>query len=97
YMHSVTDNSFFRYHDFTECMVILFLLLVLFFKAFATCFTICSGGNGGNFAPSLFAGGTLGFLFAIICQQLGFKEVPINNLVLVGMAGAMSGVLYAPL
>lgn len=96
-IHYVIDNSFFRYIDFKEWMVILFLLLVLFFKAFATSFTIFSGGNGGNFAPSLFAGGTLGFLFAIICQQLGFKEVPINNLALVGMAGAMSGVLYAPL
>src|SRR5690606_15690776 len=53
--------------------------------------------NGGNFAPSLFAGGTVGYLFAIICQQLGFTEVPVTNLVLVGMAGAMSGVLYAPL
>ena len=39
----------------------------------------------------------MGFLFAIICQQLGFTEVPVTNLVLVGMAGAMSGVLYAPL
>jgi CIC family chloride channel protein len=66
-------------------------------KAFATSFTIFSGGNGGNFAPSLFAGGTVGYLFAIICQQIGFTEVPITNLVLVGMAGAMSGVMYAPL
>jgi CIC family chloride channel protein len=29
--------------------------------------------------------------------QLGMTEVPINNLVIVGMAGVMSGVLYAPL
>lgn len=73
------------------------LLLVLLFKAFATSFTIFSGGNGGNFAPSHFAGGTLGYLFAVICQQLGFSETPVDNLVLAGMAGAMSGVLYAPL
>jgi CIC family chloride channel protein len=45
----------------------------------------------------LFAGGTAGFLFAVVCQQIGFKEVPVTNLVLVGMAGAMSGILYAPL
>jgi CIC family chloride channel protein len=66
-------------------------------KAFATSFTIFSGGNGGNFAPSLFAGGTVGYLFAVVCQQIGFTEVPVTNLVLVGMAGAMSGVMYAPL
>jgi CIC family chloride channel protein len=66
-------------------------------KSFATSFTIFSGGNGGNFAPSLFAGGTVGYLFALVCQQIGFTDVPVTNLVLVGMAGAMSGVLYAPL
>lgn len=77
--------------------MIIFLILVLVLKAFATPFTIFSGGNGGNFAPSLFAGGTAGFLFAVVCQQIGFKEVPVTNLVLVGMAGAMSGILYAPL
>jgi len=64
---------------------------------FATSITIYSGGNGGNFAPSLFAGGTFGYLFAIICTQIGFKDVPVINLIIVGMAGTMSGVLYAPL
>ncbi|HEY2583741.1 MAG TPA: chloride channel protein, partial [Mucilaginibacter sp.] len=52
---------------------------------------------GGNFAPSLFAGGTMGYLFAIICNLVGLPQVPIINLTIVGMAGVMSGVLYAPL
>jgi len=93
----IMENSLFRYFEIKSLTVIVFLVLVLILKAFATPFTIFSGGNGGNFAPSLFAGGTAGFLFAIVCQQLGFKEVPVTNLVLVGMAGAMSGILYAPL
>lgn len=95
--NSIIENSLFRYFDIREWTIIVFLVLVCLLKAFATSFTIFSGGNGGNFAPSLFAGGTVGFLFAVICQQIGFKEVPVSNLVLVGMAGAMSGVLYAPL
>jgi len=93
----IIENSLFRYFEFKNFTIIIFLILVLILKAFATPFTIFSGGNGGNFAPSLFAGGTAGFLFAVVCQQLGFKEVPVTNLVLVGMAGAMSGILYAPL
>ncbi len=93
----IMENSLFRYFEIKSLTVIVFLVLVLILKAFATPFTIFSGGNGGNFAPSLFAGGTAGFLFAVVCQQLGFKEVPVTNLVLVGMAGAMSGILYAPL
>ncbi|SHF60456.1 chloride channel protein, CIC family [Chryseobacterium arachidis] len=95
--HRIIENSFFRYFEIKNFTIIIFLVLVLLLKAFATSFTIFSGGNGGNFAPSLFAGGTVGYLFAIICQQIGFTEVPVTNLVLVGMAGAMSGVMYAPL
>lgn len=95
--HQIIENSLFRYFEIKDLTIIIFLILVLLLKAFATSFTIFSGGNGGNFAPSLFAGGTVGYLFAIICQQIGFTEVPITNLVLVGMAGAMSGVMYAPL
>lgn len=93
----IIENSFFKYFEIRDFTIIIFLVLVLLLKAFATSFTIFSGGNGGNFAPSLFAGGTVGYLFAIVCQQLGLSEVPVTNLVLVGMAGAMSGVLYAPL
>ncbi|OCA72191.1 chloride channel protein [Chryseobacterium artocarpi] len=95
--HSIIENSFFRYFEIGEWTIIIFLVLILLLKAFATSFTIFSGGNGGNFAPSLFAGGTLGYLFALVCQHIGFEDVPVTNLVLVGMAGAMSGVLYAPL
>ncbi|WP_288441935.1 chloride channel protein [uncultured Chryseobacterium sp.] len=95
--YSIIENSFFRYFEIGDWTIIIFLVLVLLLKAFATSFTIFSGGNGGNFAPSLFAGGTLGYLFALICQHIGFTDVPMTNLVLVGMAGAMSGVLYAPL
>ncbi|WP_068943284.1 chloride channel protein [Chryseobacterium timonianum] len=95
--HSIIENSFFRYFEIGEWTIIVFLVLVLLLKAFATSFTIFSGGNGGNFAPSLFAGGTLGYLFALVCQHIGFTDVPVTNLVLVGMAGAMSGVMYAPL
>lgn len=95
--YSIIENSFFRYFEIGDWTIIIFLVLVLLLKAFATSFTIFSGGNGGNFAPSLFAGGTLGYLFAVVCQHLGFTDVPVTNLVLVGMAGAMSGVLYAPL
>ena len=95
--HSIIENSFFRYFEIGEWTIIIFLVLILLLKAFATSFTIFSGGNGGNFAPSLFAGGTLGYLFSLICQHIGFEDVPVTNLVLVGMAGAMSGVLYAPL
>lgn len=96
-INSVIHSSFFRYFEIEQWTIIVFLIFVCLLKAFATSFTIFSGGNGGNFAPSLFAGGSVGFLFAVVCENLGFSNVPVTNLILVGMAGAMSGVLYAPL
>jgi CIC family chloride channel protein len=71
-------------------------------KSIATSVTIFSGGNGGNFAPSLFVGAHLGFCFASLVN-LGSKyapwlgKIPVSNFTLVGMCGILSGVLYAPI
>ena len=96
-IHTIIQHSFFGYIGFNKLIIIIFLSLICIFKVFATSVTIFGGGNGGNFAPSLFAGGTMGYLFAIICTQVGLSDVPEINLIIVGMAGMMSGVLYAPL
>lgn len=90
-------KEIFRFFNSPDLVVIGFLILTLLFKAVATSVTLNSGGNGGNFAPSLIAGGLLGFLFGFILTVIGVENVPIANLMLVGMAGVMSGVLYAPL
>jgi CIC family chloride channel protein len=71
--------------------------LVMLFKVFGAAFTIGGGGNGGNFAPSLFVGAYLGFAFATLLQLLGFHDIPVSNLTIVAMAGILSGVVYAPL
>jgi CIC family chloride channel protein len=65
-------------------------------KVYATSITIGSGGNGGNFAPSLFVGSYLGFVVATFFNQIGFK-LPVSNFTLVGMAGILSGLFHAPL
>jgi CIC family chloride channel protein len=94
---TILQNSFFGYFPPQSWMLLVFTGCVCLLKAFATSITIQSGGNGGNFAPSLFAGGFLGFFFAMLCSQIGFTDVPVTNLVIVGMAGVMAGVMYAPL
>ncbi|GAA4312023.1 chloride channel protein [Compostibacter hankyongensis] len=77
--------------------VLVFVGLICLAKVFATTVTISSGGNGGNFAPSLFAGAFLGYCFAYALSMAGWVELPIANFAIVGMAGAMSGIMYAPL
>jgi CIC family chloride channel protein len=78
-------------------LILLFILLTMLFKAVAVGITLGSGGNGGNFAPSLFVGAYLGFVFAYFLQLLGFQEIPVSNFTIVAMAGILSGVFHAPL
>ncbi len=94
---ALMHTSLFSQFAGIEWVVILFVGLIGLFKVFATTVTISSGGNGGNFAPSLVAGAFMGYFFAMICVVLGVQDVPVANFAIVGMAGAMSGILYAPL
>jgi CIC family chloride channel protein len=66
-------------------------------KPIAAGITIGSGGNGGNFAPSLFTGAYLGFFFAKMWNAAPWIKIPVGNFSLVAMAGVLSGVMYCPL
>src|SRR5690554_2956216 len=90
-------NEVIDFFNFPNVTILVMLVLTLMLKAVATSITLNSGGVGGNFAPSLIAGGLLGYLFGFILTLVGFEGVPVTNLMLVGMAGVLSGVLYAPL
>ena len=93
---SVFSNSVFSIMVFTKPVLYLFLLLVIFLKPFASGITIGSGGNGGNFAPSLFLGAFVGFLFSSFLNDLG-THLPVSNFTIVAMAGILSGIFHAPL
>lgn len=80
-----------------EWLVLLFLGGIMLAKTFAVSATISSGGNGGNFAPSLMTGAFLGFFFSRFVNLAGFGKLPESNFTLVAMAGVMSGVMHAPL
>ena len=78
-------------------ILLLFLGATLFVKVIATSVTLGAGGNGGNFAPSLFVGSYVGFFFARFINMLFNLKLPESNFTIVGMAGILSGVMYAPL
>jgi len=77
--------------------LLLFVTGTMLFKIFATGFTLLGGGNGGNFAPSLVVGALLGFVVGKFFQLIGYTNVPITNFMVVGMAGVLSGLFFAPL
>lgn len=78
-------------------IMLLFIFFTMMMKAMAAGATLGSGGNGGNFAPSLFVGATLGFVFSFLLELLGLENIPVSNFTIVAMAGILSGVFHAPL
>ncbi len=93
----LVNNSVLKPFVTNELYLLLFLGALVFLKSVAAAITMGSGGNGGNFGPSLFVGAYLGYVFAQVLKHLGFTSVPESNLTLVAMAGILSGVFYAPL
>lgn len=101
----VANGSFNTFADNTtlfsrlgeEWGLIAFTALIVLFKPIAAGITIGAGGNGGNFAPSLFAGSYLGFFFSKLANATQWIKIPVGNFSLVGMAGVLSGVMYCPL
>lgn len=79
-------------------MILIFLGLIIFLKPVASALTLAAGGSGGIFAPSLYVGGILGFLFAFAKNQFDFHiPLPLAHFTLVAMCGLMAGVQHAPL
>ncbi len=93
---SVLDRSFFLNFGNSQWILILYLVLIILFKIFASTATTSPGGVGGIFAPSLFIGSITGYVVAVVLNRFGIIS-PIPNFALAGMSGVMSGVMHAPL
>jgi len=97
---SLFDGSVFYSFKDNVWFVLLFLLMIILSKVFATSATNGGGGVGGTFAPSLYVGCMTGFFFAYLINTLGFfpdEALSCKNFALMGMAGVMAGVMHAPL
>lgn len=70
---------------------------IIVIKPFACSATNNGGGVSGNFAPTLFAGGFAGFVFATVMNHFLGYSLHIPNYIYFGMAGAMAGIIRAPL
>jgi CIC family chloride channel protein len=92
----IVSSNLFNLTD-SNVSVLIFIGSIMLLKPVATAITLGAGGNGGNFAPSLFVGSYLGFFFSRFLNTTGLVKVPEGNFSLVGMAGVLSGVMYCPL
>jgi CIC family chloride channel protein len=91
------ENTLFSEFRNNSWALLAFVGLTMMLKVFATGITLGSGGNGGNFAPSLFLGSYVGFFFSKFLNLTGLTKLPISNFTMVGMAGILSGLFHAPL
>ncbi|MDZ7845405.1 MAG: chloride channel protein [Owenweeksia sp.] len=96
-LEAIVQGSLFYDYINHGWMILALLLGLVLLKTFATSLTLNAGGMGGVFAPSLFTGATLGYLFSDALNKLPFVQISTSNFALVGMAGLMAGVLHAPL
>lgn len=85
------------WHEVTTGHLMILLLGLTAIKALATALTNGGGGCGGEFTPTLFAGGMLGLLFALCCNTWLGMNFRMEDFGLCGMAGVMSGGVGAPL
>ena len=90
------DTLFSEFKD-NKWALLAFVGAAAFLKVFATGFTLGGGGNGGNFAPSLFLGSYVGYFFSQLITLSGISKLPVSNFTIVGMAGVLSGLFHAPL
>lgn len=95
----IFDGSIFYDYRNNTWLLVAFVGMILFTKAFATSATNGGGGCGGTFTPSLFIGCFAGFFFTLLINNLGVIDstLSMKNYALMGMAGVMAAVMNAPL
>lgn len=97
YIHLI-EHSAFKHFEHNFIVVICFFLSLILLKVVALSVTLGAGGIGGIFAPALFTGSFLGFLYAYVLNHY-FPHLHVSelNYAMVGMGSVLAGVLHAPL
>ncbi len=94
---AVTSHSLLQGYSTEVWAIILMAVLLISFKIVCAALTMCAGGNGGVFAPSMITGGITGFLFAYLVNVSGLYQLNTPNFIITAMAGVLAGVMHAPL
>ncbi len=81
----------------TFALLLLAFAATLVVKVVATSFTIGSGGSGGVMTPSIFIGGTIGAIMALILLQTTSFRFSPTILVVVGMGAVLAAATKTPI
>ncbi|MCM1449849.1 MAG: chloride channel protein [Clostridiales bacterium] len=92
----IASDGIMKYIDSTPWAVAIACGGILALKGIGSSATNNGGGVSGDFAPTLYAGCMLGLCFASVLSLLGVTTVSAGHYALIGMAGAMAGIIRAP-
>lgn len=76
--------------------IALLALILVIVKPFTTGLTLKLGGDGGVFAPSIFAGACLGLIVGMLTKMYFVPDVLVLNFVILGVALTVGATLHAP-
>lgn len=95
--HAIKENML-HSNQLTLSLSLFFTFLgIIVLKPIATSVTLAAGGDGGVFAPSIFIGGFIGLLLAIILNTFFNAGVIPLNFMILGMGAMLSASINAPL
>ncbi|MDE7125814.1 MAG: chloride channel protein [Muribaculaceae bacterium] len=95
---TLTRYSIFENIGIDHRLLILILCSgILLLKGIGSSVTNNGGGVAGDFAPTLFAGCVLGLMFSSVINDSGIATLDTSHFALTAMAGAMAGIIRAPL
>lgn len=76
--------------------IFITILSIIIFKPILTSLTLAGGGDGGVFAPSIFIGGFIGLLLAVVLNTFFNTNVIPLNFMIIGMGAMLSACIHAP-
>lgn len=93
----LTNSSLFFAYGADPWVLIVVAACILACKPAAAGATTSGGGVAGDFAPTLFAGAMMGYLFAMTLNTVFGTSLSIPEFSYIGMAAVMAGAVRAPL
>ncbi len=96
-VQALSHGTLFQALGMSENGLMVCAAAILALKCWAVAATNSSGGVGGDFSPTLFAGAISGFLYASLCNHIFGWDLPLSVFAFLGMAGVMSAAIEAPL
>lgn len=95
--HAIKENLAHSNHFVLTFPIFITIISIIILKPIVTSLTLAGGGDGGVFAPSIFIGGFVGLLLAVVLNTFLETNVIPLNFMIIGMGAMLSASIHAPL